>query len=170
MEYWKPEHPPPTTPIRSPAGTGVCVAIISRTFAIAAGVRVTGVVEAGAPTTTSGVTVAVDIGKSPRLIQTSLSVCACPRSGKPHHKHVSIDARQPLAIQQSQKHPSFLLPSLQFTHQKHMKFIQFIANAFINTMGITQPSPQTANRAAWFIVIMLSAVLAGVVTIAVVAI
>ena len=43
-----------------------------------------------------------------------------------------------------------------------MKFIQFIANAFINTMGITQPSPQAANRAAWFIVIMLTAVLAAV--------
>jgi hypothetical protein len=83
MEYWKPEHPPPTTPIRNPAGTGVCVDIISRTFAIAAGVRVTGVVEAGAPTTTSGVTIAVDIGKSPCLIQTSISVCACPHSGKP---------------------------------------------------------------------------------------
>jgi ABC-type amino acid transport system permease subunit len=51
-----------------------------------------------------------------------------------------------------------------------MKFIQLIANAFINTMGITQPSPQAANRAAWFIVIMLSAVLATVVTIVVVAI
>jgi ABC-type amino acid transport system permease subunit len=51
-----------------------------------------------------------------------------------------------------------------------MKFIHFIANAFINTMGITQPSPQAANRAAWFIVIMLSAVLAAVATIAVVAI
>jgi hypothetical protein len=51
-----------------------------------------------------------------------------------------------------------------------MKFIQFIANAFINTMGITQPSPQAANRAAWFIVIMLSAVLAVVITIVVVAI
>jgi ABC-type amino acid transport system permease subunit len=51
-----------------------------------------------------------------------------------------------------------------------MKFIQFIANAFINTMGITQPSPQAANRAAWFIVIMLSAVIAAVGTIAIVAI
>jgi hypothetical protein len=51
-----------------------------------------------------------------------------------------------------------------------MKFIQFIANAFINTMGITQPSPKAANRAAWFIVIMLSVVLATVVTIAIVAI
>jgi hypothetical protein len=61
IEYWKPEHPPPTTPIRNPAGTGVCVAMISRTLLIAAGVRVTGVVEAGAPTTTSGVTAAVDI-------------------------------------------------------------------------------------------------------------
>jgi len=55
-------------------------------------------------------------------------------------------------------------------HRKGMKFIQFIANLFINTMGITQPSPQAANRAAWFIFIMLSVVLAAVVTIAVVAI
>ena len=51
-----------------------------------------------------------------------------------------------------------------------MKFIHFIANAFINTMGITQPSPQAANRAAWFIVIMLSVVLAGVAILAFVAI
>jgi hypothetical protein len=55
-------------------------------------------------------------------------------------------------------------------HRKDMKFIQFIANAFINTMGITQPSPQAANRAAWFIVIMLSAVLAAVATVAMLAI
>ena len=51
-----------------------------------------------------------------------------------------------------------------------MKFIQFIANAFINTMGITQPSPQAANRAAWFIVILLSAVIVAVATVAIVAI
>ena len=51
-----------------------------------------------------------------------------------------------------------------------MKFIQFIANAFINTMGITQPSPQAANRAAWFIVILLSAVIVAVASIAIVAI
>jgi len=51
-----------------------------------------------------------------------------------------------------------------------MKIIQFIANAFINTMGITQPSPQAANRAAWFIVIMLAAVLAAVATVAIVAV
>ncbi len=51
-----------------------------------------------------------------------------------------------------------------------MKFILLISNAFINTMGITQPSPEAANRAAWFIFIMLSTVLAAVVTIAIVAI
>jgi hypothetical protein len=51
-----------------------------------------------------------------------------------------------------------------------MKFILLIANAFINTMGITQPSPQAANRAAWFIVIMLTAVIAAVAAIAFLAI
>jgi ABC-type amino acid transport system permease subunit len=51
-----------------------------------------------------------------------------------------------------------------------MKFILLIANAFINTMGITQPSPQAANRAAWFIVTMLAAVIAAVATIAIMAI
>jgi hypothetical protein len=51
-----------------------------------------------------------------------------------------------------------------------MKLLLLISNAFINTMGITQPSPQAANRAAWFIVIMLAAVLTTVATIAFVAI
>ena len=51
-----------------------------------------------------------------------------------------------------------------------MKLIHIIANAFINTMGITQPSPEAANRAAWFIVIMLATVIAAVATIAIVAI
>lgn len=47
-----------------------------------------------------------------------------------------------------------------------MKLLLLISNAFINTMGITQPSPKTANRAAWFIVIMLAGVLAAVATVA----
>ncbi|MBB5316547.1 hypothetical protein [Tunturibacter empetritectus] len=47
-----------------------------------------------------------------------------------------------------------------------MKLLLFISNAFINTMGITQPSAKTANRAAWFIFIMLCAVLTTVATIA----
>jgi hypothetical protein len=50
-----------------------------------------------------------------------------------------------------------------------VKLLLFISNAFINTIGITQPSPKAANRAAWFIFIMLSAVLATVVTIAILA-
>ena len=51
-----------------------------------------------------------------------------------------------------------------------MKFLLLISNAFINTMGITQPSPSNATRAAWFIVIMLSTVIAVVVSIAILAI
>jgi hypothetical protein len=51
-----------------------------------------------------------------------------------------------------------------------MKFLLFIANAFINTMGITQPTPEAANRAAKFIVVMLLAVVAVVASIAIVAI
>jgi hypothetical protein len=54
--------------------------------------------------------------------------------------------------------------------ERSMKFILFISNIFINTMGITQPSPKAANRAAWFIVVMLIAVLSVVLTIAIVAI
>src|SRR5258705_7234786 len=173
MEYWKPEHPPPTTPIRNPAGTGFCEAIISLTFAIAAGVRVTGVVEAGAPTTTSGVTVAVDIGKSPCL-KSDIFKCMRPPTLRQALTHkcciyrcapITSDSAQP------QKTLHLLISATIFpaSHRKDMKFIQFIANAFINTMGITQPSPQAANRAAWFIVIMLSAVLAAVITVALVA-
>jgi hypothetical protein len=51
-----------------------------------------------------------------------------------------------------------------------MKLLLLISNAFINTMGITQPSPKAANRAAWFIVIMLATVVTLIVTIAAVAI
>src|SRR5258708_29589646 len=38
IEYEKPEQPPPTTPTRNPAGTGVCCAMISLTLAMAFGV------------------------------------------------------------------------------------------------------------------------------------
>jgi ABC-type amino acid transport system permease subunit len=51
-----------------------------------------------------------------------------------------------------------------------MKLLLLISNAFINTMGITQPSPEAAKRAAWFIVALLSAVAAIVATIAFLAI
>jgi hypothetical protein len=47
-----------------------------------------------------------------------------------------------------------------------MNLLLFISNAFINTMGITQPSPQAAKRAARFIVALLSAVVVLIVGIA----
>ena len=50
-----------------------------------------------------------------------------------------------------------------------MKPLLFLANAFINTFGITQPSEQTANRAAWFIDVLLGIVLLVVVTFGIVA-
>ena len=43
-----------------------------------------------------------------------------------------------------------------------MKLLEFISNAFINTMGITKPSARGASRAAWVIAAMLLAVLAAV--------
>jgi hypothetical protein len=51
-----------------------------------------------------------------------------------------------------------------------MKLLLLISNAFINTMGITQPSPEAAKRAAWFIVALLSTVAAIIATIAFLAI
>jgi hypothetical protein len=47
-----------------------------------------------------------------------------------------------------------------------MNLLIIISNAFINTMGITQPSPQQAKRAAWFIVVLLTAVVAAICSIA----
>src|SRR5579871_3304910 len=55
MEYWKPEQPPPTTPMRRPAGSGSWVAMISRTLTIACGVSVSGAFF----TVSSGVAIAV---------------------------------------------------------------------------------------------------------------
>ncbi|WP_185827054.1 hypothetical protein [Edaphobacter aggregans] len=48
-----------------------------------------------------------------------------------------------------------------------MKPLLFLSNAFINTFGITQPSPKAANRAAWFIAVLLLAVIVTVVTVGV---
>jgi hypothetical protein len=51
-----------------------------------------------------------------------------------------------------------------------VNLLLLISNAFINTMGITQPSPQTAKRAAWFIVTLLAIVIAAIAGIAFLAI
>lgn len=40
-----------------------------------------------------------------------------------------------------------------------MKPLQSLATAFINTFGITQPSPKNAERASRFIAILLALVL-----------
>src|SRR5580692_8433054 len=42
MEYEKPEQPPPTTPMRRPAGTGLCCPMMSLTLETALGVSDTG--------------------------------------------------------------------------------------------------------------------------------
>jgi hypothetical protein len=64
-------------------------------------------------------------------------------------------------------HPQTLV-YLSFTaiYLKAMKPLLYLANAFINTFGITQPKPGAANRAAWFIAIMLLGVIASVAAIA----
>ena len=51
-----------------------------------------------------------------------------------------------------------------------MKPLLFLANAFINTFGITQPSAEAAERAAKFIATLIGLVIALVVAIAGVAI
>jgi hypothetical protein len=47
-----------------------------------------------------------------------------------------------------------------------MRPLHFISNAFINTFGITQPTPKNATRAAWFIATMLVLVVVLVATVA----
>jgi hypothetical protein len=45
-----------------------------------------------------------------------------------------------------------------------MRLLLFLSDAFINTFGITQPSPKAKVRIAWFILAMLASVIALVVT------
>ena len=44
-----------------------------------------------------------------------------------------------------------------------MPFLLFLARAFIQTFGITQPSPQQERRAAWFIGVLLFLIVAAIV-------
>lgn len=43
-----------------------------------------------------------------------------------------------------------------------MKLLLLLSNAFINTFGITQPTPENARRMAIFIGVLLFAVILGV--------
>src|SRR6266576_3434290 len=61
MEYEKPEHPPPTTPTRKPAGVGFCCPIISLTLATAFAVRLIGAVFTSGVFTSGVVVVAIRI-------------------------------------------------------------------------------------------------------------
>jgi hypothetical protein len=85
---------------------------------------------------------------------------------------MQIDASQTLPIQAAAETYAPPIPATitPIRHRRNMKLLLLISNAFINTMGITQPSPQHAKRAAWFIVIMLSIVISAVASIAVLAI
>lgn len=46
-----------------------------------------------------------------------------------------------------------------------MRPLLFLSNVFINTFGITQPTPKNANRMAWFIATMLVLVVVLVATV-----
>ena len=44
-----------------------------------------------------------------------------------------------------------------------MGFLLLLARAFINTFGITQPSPEGERRAAWFIGTLMALIVLGMV-------
>jgi len=49
-----------------------------------------------------------------------------------------------------------------------MRPLLYLSNLFINTFGITQPSPKAATRSAWFIAMMMIFVIIAVAIAAVV--
>ncbi len=57
-------------------------------------------------------------------------------------------------------------PSGSGYHPITMRPLLFLSNAFINTFGITRPTPKTATRTAWFIAVMLALVVVLVATVA----
>src|SRR6185437_2227179 len=78
IEYWNPEQPPPTTPMRSPAGRGSCVAMISRTLAMAWGVNVRGAFLISC----SGVAAVVAMKSPNGEIRSSITVLGCGPGNK----------------------------------------------------------------------------------------
>jgi hypothetical protein len=50
-----------------------------------------------------------------------------------------------------------------------MKPLLFLANAFINTFGITQPSPEAADRAAKFIATLIGLAILAMISVGLVA-
>jgi hypothetical protein len=50
-------------------------------------------------------------------------------------------------------------PGRGLAHPKYMRMIDFLANAFINTFGITQPDEKTRRRASAFILALMGVAL-----------
>jgi hypothetical protein len=81
------------------------------------------------------------------------------KSSPEHRLLLPLDARICLGMQ-AHRHPG-LLQSNQ-DHQKFestMKPLLFLANAFINTFGITQPTEAEAGRSAKFIATLIGIIL-----------
>src|SRR5580693_1714968 len=78
IEYEKPEQPPPTTPMRRPAGTGFCCPIISFTLLTALEVSVTGAVffTSGTLVVTGKVVVAIYLSSALELLHYNRGVQA----------------------------------------------------------------------------------------------
>ena len=43
-----------------------------------------------------------------------------------------------------------------------MRLLLFLARVFINTFGITEPTPKQEKQAAWFIALLLTLILVGI--------
>src|SRR5260370_1865393 len=72
-EWEKPEHPPPTTPTRRPAGAGFCCAMSPFTLAMAFGVRLMGAAFTSCGVGVVGVVVVFDI---PYLLESTSVNCS----------------------------------------------------------------------------------------------
>jgi hypothetical protein len=55
-----------------------------------------------------------------------------------------------------------LYPHVLPPHPNNVNPVRFVVNAFVNTFGITRPSPQTEAKAGRWIILMLAALLAVV--------
>src|ERR1700687_4427792 len=79
IEYWKPERPPPTRPMGNPAGGGSWVAIISRTLAIAGGVRISGAFFSVSGVVVAGAVVVVAMISPSSLVVFPRCYCTAPQ-------------------------------------------------------------------------------------------
>ncbi len=50
-------------------------------------------------------------------------------------------------------------------HTRRMPLLLFLARAFVQTFGITQPSAAQERRAAWFIAVLMGLIVLGMVAV-----